>query len=396
MARPEAKLKELKPAELKHDVGARRDLVVTVNRRSERRLIAYGEEFLYEKLPVGTRVIYPPPPLEELPDPDQAIRYALLRPENADPLFAQLNPNMRVTIAIDDISLPLPQMRAPDIRERVLNQMLQTLADYGVDDVHIIIATALHRRMTEAEIRRVVGERAFKQFWPDRLYNFDAENRSEITMLGKTDHGEEVWLSKRAVESDLLLYVNINLVPMDGGHKSVAVGLAPYQSLRHHHNPATLRDSHSYMDPKHSGLHRSANRMGAIVKEHLNVFTVETAVNTHMYGGMMDFLHKNEDQFSDWDRTRTNAFRWTMRNMSNELRRNVLHNYRSPYGMTGVWAGDTDAVHEKALARVFQQYAVPVKGQADILIVGVPFICPYNVNSIMNPILVQCTGMGYL
>jgi len=396
MARPEAKLKELKPAELRHEVGARSELVVTINRRSERRLIPYGEEFLYEKLPVGTRVIYPPPPLEELPDPDQAIRYALLHPENADPLFAQLNPNMRVTIAIDDISLPLPQMRAPDIRERVLNQMLQTLADYGVDDVHIIIATALHRRMTEAEIRRIVGERAYQQFWPDRLYNFDGESRAEITMLGKTDHGEEVWLSKRAAESDLLLYVNINLVPMDGGHKSVAVGLAPYQSLRHHHNPATLRDSHSYMDPKHSGLHRSANRMGAIVNDNLNVFTVESAVNTRMYGPMMDFLHKNEDRFSDWDRARTDAFRWTMRNMSSELRRGVLHNYRSPYGMTGVWAGDTDAVHDKALARVFQQYAVPVKGQSDILIVGVPFICPYNVNSIMNPILVQCTGLGYL
>src|SRR5579885_2161282 len=116
MARPEAKLKELKPADLKHQVGARRDLVVTVNRRSERRLIAYGDEFLYEKLPVGTRVIYPPPPLDELPDP-----------ENADPLFAQLNPNMRVTVAIDDISLPLPPMRRPDIRERILNQVLQTL-----------------------------------------------------------------------------------------------------------------------------------------------------------------------------------------------------------------------------------------------------------------------------
>ena len=71
---------------------------------------------------------------------------------------------MRVTIAIDDISLPLPQMRRPDIRERLLNQILQTLADYGVDDVHLIIATSLHRRMTENEIRRMVGERAFKQF----------------------------------------------------------------------------------------------------------------------------------------------------------------------------------------------------------------------------------------
>jgi hypothetical protein len=64
--------------------------------------------------------------------------------------------------------------------------------------------------------------------------------------------------------------------------------------------------------------------------------------------------------------------------------------------MTGVWAGETETVHRQALARVFQQYAVPVKGQSDILIVGVPFICPYNVNSIMNPVLVQCTGLGYL
>jgi hypothetical protein len=332
----------------------------------------------------------------ELPDPDTAIRYALLRPENADPLFAQLNPNMRVTIAIDDISLPLPPMRRPDIRERLLNQVLQTLADYGVDDVHLIIATSLHRRMTENEIRRMVGERAFRQYWPDRLYNFDAENRDELTLMGKTDHGEEVWLSRRAAESDLVIYLNINLVPMDGGHKSVAVGLSPYQSLRHHHNPATLRDSHSYMDPTRSALHRSADRMGRIVNSQLNVFTIETAINNRMYGAMLDFLHKNEDRFTDWDRARLRAMQWTMRNLSNDLRRQAMYHYVAPYGLTGVWAGETEAVHRLALDRVFQQYAVPVKGQSDILIVGVPYVGPYNVNSIMNPVLVQCTGLGYL
>src|SRR5579864_4557756 len=84
MARPARKLRELKQGELRHEVGARRDLVVTTNRRSESRLIPYGEDFLFEKLPAGTRVIYPPPPMEELPDPDVAIRYALLHPENAD------------------------------------------------------------------------------------------------------------------------------------------------------------------------------------------------------------------------------------------------------------------------------------------------------------------------
>ena len=56
---------------------------------------------------------------------------------------------MKVTIAIDDISLPLPPMRTPDVRQTVLEIVLELLADHGVDDVHIIIANALHRRMTE-------------------------------------------------------------------------------------------------------------------------------------------------------------------------------------------------------------------------------------------------------
>ena len=36
-----------------------------------------------------------------------------------------------------------------------------------------------------------------------------------------------------------------------------------------------------------------------------------------------------------------------------------------------------------------------MNGQADVLVVGLPYVCPYNVNSIMNPILVQCLGLGY-
>ena len=51
MARPESRLKELKTAELRHEPGARSDLVVTLNRRSEPRLIAYGEDFMLERLP---------------------------------------------------------------------------------------------------------------------------------------------------------------------------------------------------------------------------------------------------------------------------------------------------------------------------------------------------------
>ena len=146
---------------------------------------------------------------------------------------------MKLTIAFDDISLPLPQMRRPDVRQRVIEAVLDLAAEAGVDDVHLIAALALHRRMTEAELRHAVGDRVYDAFAPDgRLYNHDAEDPDNLAYLGSTPHGEEVEINKRAAESDLLVYVNINLVAMDGGWKSTATGLASYRSLRHHHNVA--------------------------------------------------------------------------------------------------------------------------------------------------------------
>ena len=56
---------------------------------------------------------------------------------------------MKVTIAVDDISLPLPLMRTPGRAPAVLEIVCEMLADHGVDDVHIIIAPRLHRRMND-------------------------------------------------------------------------------------------------------------------------------------------------------------------------------------------------------------------------------------------------------
>src|SRR6187431_439920 len=184
-------------------------------------LFHHGEGFRLEKLPAGrTRVIYPGEPLEPLDDVTESIQQALLNPLDSDPLPALLKPGMKLTIAFDDVSLPLPPMKRPDIRQRVIEAVLDMAAAAGVDDVHLIAALALHRRMTEDELRHAVGDRVYDAFAPHGLlYNHDAEDPDGMVLLGTTRHGAEVQMNQRAAESDLIVYVNINIVSMDGGHK---------------------------------------------------------------------------------------------------------------------------------------------------------------------------------
>ncbi|MGH2671298.1 MAG: lactate racemase domain-containing protein, partial [bacterium] len=186
--------------------------VLEVDRSTPPVLFHKGEGFGLERLPVGSRVVYPPEPTKALADPDGAVRQALLNPVGTDPLPALLRPGMRLTVAFDDISLPLPPMKAPDNRQRVIEAVLDMAAAAGVDDVELISALALHRRMTDAELRHAVGKRVFDAFAPQGLlYNHDAEDPDGMLLVGHTDEGERVEINKRAATSDLLVYVNINL-----------------------------------------------------------------------------------------------------------------------------------------------------------------------------------------
>lgn len=371
-------------------------LVVTTERKSAARAVFSGDRLLEIDLPQGARVVYPRPPIEPLKDPDAAIRYALNHPLGCEPLHAKLRPGMKVVIAIDDISVPLPSMRSPDVRERVLTIVLQLLADHGVDDVEMIIATSVHRRMTELEVRHMVGERIFKAYWPDRLYNHDAEDPRGMKVVGTTERGELVELNRRAVEADLLIYVNLNFVPMDGGHKSVAVGLCGYRSLRAHHTPHVMRRCWSYMDPAASALATSVDRMGDLVERTLDVFHIETTVNNRMFGPPLGFLHKNEDDWTGSEKAAFKGLAYTLSKLPQGARQVAFERIPSPYGLTGVFAGECQAVHEKTLERAYSQYLVPLYGQADVLVCGIPYISPYNVNSFLNPLLVQVMAQGYL
>ncbi|MDV6010921.1 DUF2088 domain-containing protein [Haloechinothrix sp. LS1_15] len=369
--------------------------MLEVDDRTPALLVHEGEGFRLERLPLGSRVIYPPESLPPLEDLDGSIHEALTYPLGSEPLPELLWPGMRLTIVFDDLSLPLPPMAAPDVRQRIIEHVLEMAAAADVDDVELLAANALHRRMTPDELKHIVGDRVFRSFFPDHLRNHDAEDRDNLVEVGHTRHGEVIEINRRAAESDLIVYVNITLTAMNGGPKSVSVGLASYRSLLHHHNVHTLRHSRSFNDPPNSAMHHSYHRMAGVLGDNLKIFQIETTLNNDTFPSQLGFLTKREWEWTLRDQTAYLAAKRGNDLVPAKRRRWLWHRTVAPYGVTSVTAGDPAEVHDVTLRNVHRQQLTEVDGPADVGIFGLPYICPYNVNSIMNPILVMSLGLGY-
>ncbi len=379
-------------------MSARPGFVLEVDRSTPPTMFWHGEGFRMERLPVGSRVVYPPDATAPLADPVAEINAALDNPlGDSAPLSSLLRPGMSLAIAFDDVSLPLPPMRQPDVRQLVIEAVLDRAAAAGVDDVVLIAALALHRRMSEPELRHALGDRIYDSFAPSgRLTQHDAEDPDNLIHLGQTDLGEDVELNKAAATAELLVYVNVNLVTMDGGHKSVATGLASYRSIRHHHNTKTMVHSRSFMDKEHSELHTSNWRMGRLIRDSgVKIFQIETTLNGQSFPESFGFLYRREWEWNLRDRASFLATKGALSAVSPRLARRVMQQTRAGYTLASVQAGEVEAVHERTISNLLAHQLVQVDGQADVLTMGLPYIGPYNVNSLMNPILVACLGLGY-
>ena len=183
---------------------------------------------------------------------------------------------------------------------------------------------------------------------------------------------------------------------MDGGHKSVATGLASYRSLRHHHNVETMQHSRVVHGP--APLASCTRPTGGWARLHR-----ATAGSRSSRSRPRSTTTPSRRQFAlppearvGVDGAATAWPSWRVEGASTGSRpasaRQIFHSVKAPHRMTSVQAGEVEAVHELTTEKVCASRAGPVEGQTDILTMGLPYICPYNVNSIMNPILVVCLG----
>lgn len=359
-----------------------------------------GNALIDVDLPDHATVYYPPPPLPGLATDriPAALDAALDAPLGMEPLADLVGPGSKVLIAFDDNCQPFPRMARPDIRQTMIERLIERLGRLGVavEDVELRCAIALHRKMERHELEYMLGPRIMAGFWPDRLANFDAEDPDDIVRLGETDRGEPVETSRAVLESDLVIYVDTIQIPLNGGHKSVAVGFGTYDSIAPHHHPAMTEHVPHVMQPDGSRMHGSIERISRVLMEHARVMVVEAAMNGAIYPPHLAWLGKPPHRLGLAERAIRRATPLSMRALPESARRRIFHSMASPYAPIAIRAGSIDEVHPRTLADLRPQLEVVAPRQYDTLVFGLPDLSPYAIGCSINPVLVVSDVLGYV
>jgi hypothetical protein len=359
---------------------ARPGFVLEVDDRTPPLLVPDGDRFRLEKLPLGAKVIYPAESLARVPDLGEAINAALSAPLESEPLSSLLEPDMRLTIAFDDIGTPTPRMRRPDIRGKVIEAVLTLAAAAGVDDVALVIANGLNRRMTPEELEYIVGERVFRSFYADGLLtNHDAEDANNLAKIGGTVAGE-IALNARAASSDLLIFVHLIDAPPRGA-AAIATGLGSAGTV----------GQLSGVQAAGSG---AAAEIADLVTSAVRVFEIDAVLDNDVFAPPVEFLGHREWEWSLRDRATWFGVRRGLEWAPQRAQRRLMSRAEGDYHATLVAAGTPAAVQAASRAKLTAQQLVEVSAPADVGVIGVGAHTPYSVSSITNPILAAWSGLA--
>ncbi|MFQ5589596.1 MAG: lactate racemase domain-containing protein [Phycisphaerae bacterium] len=359
-----------------------------------------GNNIISARLPHDAEILYAPRPVAGIRKPDvpHAVAAAFQCPMGMPALGTLVDKSSRILIAFDDNCQPFPQTRRPDIREQALEALLPLLYANGVQksNIQMLCAVALHRKMKQRELERMVGRHVMREFYPRQLENFDAEDRDNIVDLGETHEGEPVHVARSVVEADLVIYIDAVQIPLNGGHKSVAVGLGDYESIASHHNPAMTLESPHVMQPEGSRMHASIERISRVIQKHSRIMVMEAVMNNATYPPHVSHLGKAPDACGRLQRIARGVTPKLMAVTPEPIRKTILRGVHADYDPIEINAGDIDAVHARTLEILKTQMRVSAHRQFDTMVFGLADLSPYAVGARINPVLVISDVLGYV
>jgi lactate racemase len=211
----------------------------------------YGQGHMEAELPDDRTDVFIPG--ETVPDPphipenqlEEETRKSILNPIGMDPISKLVKKGSKVTIVFPDrvkggfqeyahrkVSIPI-----------IIDECLK--AGVAKEDILLICSNGLHRKNTMNEIRSILGEKVFDEFWwSNQIVNHDSEDWDNLVDLGTDQDNNPVIMNKAVYESDLAVCIGHTLGNpyggYSGGYKHTATGITHWRSIGSHHVPHVM------------------------------------------------------------------------------------------------------------------------------------------------------------
>ena len=167
---------------------------------------------------------------------EDAVRYALDHPIGAPRLCEIVRPGQTVAVVTSDISRPLPSY---DVLPAVLDELYA--GGIQKEDITVVLALGSHRKHTEEEKRKLVGERCYTEV---RCVDSDVD---DCVHMGVTKAGTPVDITRCVAEADVRVCLgNIEFhyfAGYSGGAKAIMPGVSTPAAIQQNHRMMVSNDS---------------------------------------------------------------------------------------------------------------------------------------------------------
>ena len=229
----------------------------------------------------------------------------------------------KAVIVISDNTRPVPYTGEQGILLPIVERLIKNGVSGG--DITVLVATGTHRGLTRDEVERMIDSRVFDA--GVKLVNHDCKDDDNLTYLGKTARGSEIYIDKLYVESDIKILTGLVeshfMAGASGGRKSICPGLIGEESTFIFHGAPMMAD------PNTTDLLLEGNPC------HAESFEVASSAGA-------DFII------------------------------NVTLDHS--FNVTGVFAGNLKEAHEAAVEYLKSYTAVPYEGEYDIVFTHAGFV----------------------
>ncbi len=163
-----------------------------------------------------------------VPEPAAELQRALRNPIGSPRLSALVKPGEKIAIVTSDITRPCPSYI-------ILPPLLAELAEIGIDksDITIVFALGTHRKHTEEEMKKLVGEDIYKE------YACLDSDPADVVLVGTTSSGTPLEIFRPVAEADRRICLgNIEyhyFAGYSGGDKAIMPGVATPKTIQANH-----------------------------------------------------------------------------------------------------------------------------------------------------------------